>query len=483
MLISVTRAILLSLLICVSLASAQKNAKKDAPQRLIELSVAATTASGEPATDLQPGDIQLSEDGKPRPLVFFRFDGAGRKMAAPAEGEFVNRAGPTPTVLLLDRWNDRALTTAMAWNDISKALEHMESVERVYVYFLTPKDELFPVNAVPPPGADLRMPIQPAPGELRARLDEAVRKLSGVRNVDAYDPILRGNSTLQVLAGLGGQMAAMLGRKNLIWVTYGFPLEMHIDAQDIDFTPSVRAFTIQAAQAGIVMYTVQETEQGPGANPIGESLATLQTFAALTGGRSYPSGNSDSALADSRADGRGSYRVAYYSPSREGDRKEHKIRLETPRKDIHLVTRQSYVDNPPPDLDTQKDALLEAAAHSPFDASDIGLRASISTDASRQTAHLTIRVDPADVFMEHSGDKYHGHLDLVIDSYVNRTFAQASPQPGKDIDFTQDQFNQAMKDGIVLEQDLPLPGNVEALRAVVFDPVLHSVGSVVIPVK
>jgi len=206
---------------------------------------------------------------------------------------------------------------------------------------------------------------------------------------------------LQTFGSLGGQIAATLGRKNLIWVTYGFPLQMHIDAQNIDFTPSVRVFTTQAAQVGIVMYTVQETEQGPGANPIGQSLDTLQTFAALTGGRSYSSGNSDSALADSRADGRGSYRLAYYSPSREGDRKEHKIRLETPRKDIHLVTRQSYFDGPPPDLDAQKDAMLQAVAHSPFDASDIGLRASISTNASRQSAHLTIRVNPADVFMEH----------------------------------------------------------------------------------
>lgn len=36
--------------------------------------VAASSASGDPVSDLQVADVQVSEDGTPRSLVFFRYD-------------------------------------------------------------------------------------------------------------------------------------------------------------------------------------------------------------------------------------------------------------------------------------------------------------------------------------------------------------------------------------------------------------------------
>lgn len=50
-------------------------------------------------------------------------------------------------------------------------------------------------------------------------------------------------------------------------------------------------------------------------------------FSSLTGGRWYPSDYTAPALAGALADGRATYRLAYYAPIRPKDKKEHKIRL------------------------------------------------------------------------------------------------------------------------------------------------------------
>jgi hypothetical protein len=121
---------------CLSLALAQSNAKSDSRQRLIKLSVAATDEKGGPVADLTASDIKLRQDGKPCDVVFFRFAGSPRGIAPVAPGEFVNRPGRPPILILLDRWNERMLAMTNGWQDISTALAHMETVERVYIYLL-----------------------------------------------------------------------------------------------------------------------------------------------------------------------------------------------------------------------------------------------------------------------------------------------------------------------------------------------------------
>ena len=121
-------------------------------QRLITLNVAATNSRDEPVTDLKSADIQLREDGKPQPIVFFQFAGSTRAMAPPAPGEFANHAGPPPVVILLDRWNERLVMSSRSGIELGTAIQRMEKVGNVYIYFLTNKGELASVH--PLPGAD-----------------------------------------------------------------------------------------------------------------------------------------------------------------------------------------------------------------------------------------------------------------------------------------------------------------------------------------
>ena len=453
-------------------------------QRLVRLNVSAINANGEPVTDLRDADIRLREDGKQRPVVFFRFAGSKRPMTLLTAGEVSNRPAPAPTVILLDRWNERLTTTTTAWNDMGAALKRLESVDRVYIYFLTNQANLFPVYPLPGTEADLRAAVEPTSAQLSARLDEAVRKFNGFRVMEAQDPFLRVNATLQALNALGRQMATIAGRKNLIWVTHGFPLTVRlVGGEFADFTPQVRAFSAAAARTEISVYAVDQSAAGSGADQGSLGRMTLEIATALTGGRWYPSGNTDLALSGAMSDALGNYRLAYYSPDRENDRKEHKIHIESTRKGVRLLTREGYFDGiADVDPDAFEEGFLGSQRRSPFDADEIGLRVTTSRNPTSTAMHLAIHVDPADVLLERRNDNYRGRLTVMILSYSDGFLKQATAAVHKDLTLTAEQFSKATKDGLDVSQDLPVADKIDKIRVMVFDRELYGLGSVTISV-
>jgi len=469
---------------CASLAFAQASGKADPHQRLVKLTVAASDARGDPVVDLRAGDIQIREDGTARSVLFFRFARSKSTLSPPGPGEFINRPAATPTLILLDRWNERLLTMASAWQDISAALAHLETVDRVYVYFLTSHGDLFPVHPLPEANADLRVADPPTSAELVAKLNEAVRTMLGLRATDALDPILRANTTFQAL-GIFSRMASIAGRKNLIWVTHGLPLNVNLPGGGwADFTVPVQNLSQAAARSQVAIYTVAQSAEGAGADPTDVAKQTLQMIFALTGGRSYASGRSENALEDALADSRGSYRLAYYSPARENDRKEHKIRVESVRKGVRLLTREGYFGSAPePDPDQLAEAAFGGESHGPFDATEIALRVAMSRKPPASIVHFDVYVDPADVLLERRGEGFQGSLTVTFALYSNSVFQGVLPPLQKDLTFTQEQFNSVLKDGIVIPQDVTVSDQIQQVRVMVFDRALSGLGSVTIPTR
>jgi VWFA-related protein len=458
---------------------AQSN--ESAPQRkLVTLNFAATNSRDEPVTDLKSADIQLREDGKSQPIVFFRFAGGASKTAPPAPGEFANHAAPPPVVILLDRWNERLVMSSRSGIELGAAIQRLESVGNVYIYFLTNKGELAPVHPLPGAGDNPHPAANPSPAELRAELDHGIQQFQGFRNRD--DLSTRINTTFRGLETLSAKMGALAGRKSLIWVTEGIPLMFRSGQRigTVDYTPQVRSLSELAAQSQISMYTVDQTN-GTGAS---ELSRTLQMFSALTGGRWYARDDAAGALADALSDTRGSYRLAYYSAAPEKDGKEYKIHLDTTRKGVRLLTREGFtagVAGPGPDqIET---AAFNNQIDSPFDAAEIGLRVAMSRAQPAGAVHFDIRVDPADVLIEHSGELFQAKLDVMVGFYSGRLLKGTSPATRMDFRFTQAQLDRAAKEGIVLPLNLPVGAEIQNARVIVFDPGLQALGSVTMPTK
>ncbi len=467
----------------VTVAFAQPKRDAEAPQRLVLLDVAATNAKGEPVTDLRASEIRIREDGKVHPAAFFHFAGPKRAMMALVEGESANRPAVTPTLILFDRWNERMTVALSAWNSLGSALQRLESVDSIFIYFLTNHGDLFPVHPLPSADADLRAMVEPTPVQLRGKLDEAVRTLNGFRDIDVEDPSLRINTTFRALYLLGSQMAAIAGRKNLIWVTHGFPLTLMLP-EIIDFSPQIRQFSAAATENQISIYTVDESAQG--AADLGSVfLQTLEMFSSLTGGRLYSTDNTPEALSAAIADGRGNYRLAYYSPTRPKDRREHKIRLESSRKGAHLLTSEGYFpDVAAPDPDALEHSLFSSVPHSPFDAGEIGLRVALSQAPSGSATHFSIHIDPGDILLEQRDGSYRGQLALLFAFYSHGFLERAASPVHINVNLTPDQFSQAQKGGIDASQDVEVSSDAEKIRVIVMDRKLHALGSVTVsPLK
>jgi len=448
----------------------------------VKINVVATDSKGAPVTDLRASDIRIREDGAPRTLVFFRLAGGNPEMARPAVNEFVNRPGPPVTVVLLDRWNETEATMVSAWQDVSAAVAHLENVDRVYIYYLANHGELVPVRALPGVETDLRVPEPPAASALVAKLNESVRALSGLRDINNIDPLERANKTMQAL-GIVSRMGAIAGPKNLVWVTHGFPIQvLSLQQEWVDYTRPLMDLAETAVRSQVAIYTVDQSAQGAGANPAGLAKQTLELLSAQTGGRWYSSGSAAEALAGVAKDARGSYQLAYFSPVDAKSTKQHKLRLESARKEVHLLTRASIAgEEATTDPDEIADDVFARQSHSPFEATEIGLR--VARTAKPTVLHLEIHVDAADVFLERRGDRFQGNLSMKFALYHDGTYEDAAPAIRQDLDFTQEQYDNARKDGIVMARDVEVTDKIDQVRVMLFDRGIQGLGSVTVPVK
>ncbi len=294
------------LLFALAAGISPATAQSEGEQRLIKLNVAAIDAKGEPVTDLTAADIQLKEDGKARTLAFFRFSGSKRPMDPPAPGEVATRPAPPTTVLLLDRWNERIISTATAWTELTQAIRSLETTDGVYVYMLTNKGEMLPIRGLPEPG--MHPPATLTAAELSGLLDDAVKKNQGFRSVDQIDPILAANTTFRAFNQLGVLMTSVSGRKNLVWVTHGLPLTVRIPGGDYkDFTPQIRAIAAASVLSEISIYTVDQSAAGQALHPAACRAKRLKCLRALPVDGGIPSDGIDRAIAGAMADSHGNY--------------------------------------------------------------------------------------------------------------------------------------------------------------------------------
>ena len=92
---------------------------------------------------------------------------------------------------------------------------------------------------------------------------------------------------MNALKKLGGEMMSMPGRKSLVWVTHGVPLNgVSVSEQGrVDFTNPLRIVCQELERAQIVVYPVAESTSGAAAALVTESEQSLEEFASITGGR------------------------------------------------------------------------------------------------------------------------------------------------------------------------------------------------------
>ncbi len=506
-----------ALVAAVVWAGSKKNAKGGmGPTRMVTLNVAAEDAQGQPVEDLTESDFQVTDKGKAQSITLFRHNTETPEKLVERLGphQFSNRTGEVPppvTLILFDLLNERMGQQGYARGQIIEALSKLESANYLYFYMLT-VEGLLPVQALPEPNEE-PAPKTAAPWtkQIQPRLDAALNNVFRMRPYMYTDD--RVMMTFNVLESLATRLGAVAGRKNIVWITHGVPIAIGparsgVDIP-IDYEPVLKELNAALDRAQVAVYPVDLAPPGTqspmqaasnvpggaggGTNGGGfaESSATmpgvasadtLEEMAAMTGGRAYINTDIPGAIRQALKDSKSSYAIGYYPPPANWDGKMHKIKLKCSRKGVKLVAKTEYMAYPPEAAGMQAEqAALRAAMLSPFDASEIGLLATATPDEKTPaTTHLQLQIRAQDVSMLPLGDHFGGELALTYVIYGPDGRPQASNPVPLRMDFTTQQKDDVMKNGITAGGNLQFGPQVHKVRVVVFDNNSSAVGSVTV---
>jgi VWFA-related protein len=370
-----------------------------ANSRLVLVDVVVSNGNGEPVHNLKQQDFTVLEDGKPQTLVSFDEQRPDAKAkTAPAEvnlpaNVYTNYTTRTEsgalTVLLFDLLNTDRPDLVYAKNEMLSFLKKLPPGKRVALFtlgsqlkmvqgFTEDSDQLIAaaqqISMLPNPVYTNSKQLSGAIAEAResgiAKSPAAFRSLVQFLGEDYQGKLdSRSQDTLDALTQLAHALAVLPGRKNLIWISGGFPFDIAGNAQRAQRVTASQLPKVAALLAAnrIAVYPVDargvltmaadastrsseifgqreayETLSGQYAENI-SIVETLNDMAKLTGGRAYINRNDlDSAIADGMRTGASYYSLAYRPVNQNWDGKFRKITVKAPQPDLKLLYRSGY---------------------------------------------------------------------------------------------------------------------------------------------
>jgi VWFA-related protein len=465
--------------------------------RMVDLNIVAVDGHGAPINDLTRDDFQVADAGKPQKIAFFRH--RERALTPPPQlgpDEFSNRSAanvPRATLILFDLMNETFATRGATANMLVQDLQALESPDYIYLYLITVNGQLFPVHGLPgSEGEPMPEDGQPWTHHVKPLLDQALRAVLQVRDPGILEDVqYRAEITFRVLDAVAAQLSSVPGRKSIVWLSDGVPIELGPHRSDtgdfVDFTPLLRQMSESMERCGVSIYPVRTIMIGSPSNIDGashdgmSSLDTLDTFAHMTGGRPDAGKDVGAAVRQAIRDMRTSYQIGYYPPGANWDDKFHKLRITCARKGVHIQAKTGYYAWREAPGTHSNDAML-AALSARFDAGEIGLRARLASDPKTAGARtLEARIDAHDVVLVHEGNAYEGQLRLAIAGMIPGARPQTTQIIPLNLHFSQQERDQALGQGIGFAQQIRLPRDASAIRLIVYDRSSQAVGSVTVP--
>jgi len=551
------RALAAGLVLPGLLAFAQAQEPAPAPivrrtARLVEVSVVVQDATGKAVTGLKREDFGLLDEGKRQDITLFVPDARGTQLATDTpqdENTFTNRVerrGAIPTsvsIILLDGLNTRKADQYFARQQVLSFLLTLKPNDRVAVYALGLG--LYRLHDFTSDPAALRRAVQayqgttggvlrdsrPASGEQtlgalsgkdaagKAMIENMMQWLDAVRDREAqYMMTERVRITTAALEAIGRHAAGIPGRKNLIWVSGGFPLSMGYGTAPNTFNvaPSRVSFYSDAERsvralndAGLVIYPVEARgvfdsfSENPNlyqstprmvttAQPKGPDAATDDTdrdslilLAQRTGGRAFYNTNDIAgAVRTAIEDSEGSYLLGYSPDHGAWFGNWRKIKVKVDRPNLRIRHRPGYFAMPEVSA-YQADRLAAtlSSASSPLEATAIPLTARVAfADAGRALLSVSVQVEYRALQLQRgTGNRFQGTFDV--------TFAQFDAGGARlryltqtvDMNLRSGTMFSMSKEGLEMERVIPLEPRATEVRIAVRDAATGTTGSVSIP--
>lgn len=534
-----------------------------ATTRLVEVTVVAQK-HGVPVRDLRREDFRVLDEGKPQQVSFFSANApapaapAGEKSATsvPASAgstkTFSNRgealSGPgSATVILIDPFNTGWADQIRAKQAIIGFLRQIRPEDRIGIYaarwpgylqilyeLTQDSSELVKRLAAWNPdvagnsanngslqGSDLMQGMSDLLHGYGGSSDEAELKVFAgfVQSHNPHnnysDTIDRTEVSLKLFEAIANHVAAIPGRKNLIWVSTGFPVlpkmrDAMRDTMRLLSNANVALYAVDAP--GLLTLQPDATARPPLTSAVGGggtggarvfnpqwaqrtartnnrflemTQAPMLEMSALTGGRAFLNTNDiQGAIRTAAEEASITYTLGFYPASPRHDGKFHRIEVKIDgRLDVSIRYRKGYVDAPDPANDPQgRTAAIRDAAWSPLDATAIGISAEV-VPASADRYDLRLRIDPRTLDLQREHDQFNGRVDVVLvqEDHEGGQYDQVLDTLA--LALKPDTYRRALADGLAYNHSLQLDPKANELRVIVRDAFSGNVGSLTIPFK
>jgi len=534
---------------------------------MVLIDVVVTDKQGKPVAGLRADDFALEEKGKAQKITSFSIPTEASSPSEPLPpGIYSNRAqyrspgGPT-TVLLLDALNTTFKDQAYARQQMLKFVQQQyRPGERMAVFTLTgrlgvlqdftsdpqilytalqryrPVPQEFASAAHPTTGGagpltanEAAVSLDPgaipdhggsAGSGLRPGVDIAIssaqQAIASFAGADvAYGQDQRVQLTLTALKSIARILGGLPGRKNIIWVTGGFPFTLIpedrtvTDAELAEALPSLNtrrvdehssgnyAATFRAAHADdlretsarlsnaqVAIYPVDA--RGLSISTDIDSVETMREMARETGGRAYVNQNEiKDGVAQAFADQAAVYTLGYYPENKKYDGQYRSIKVKLNRSGVEVFHRRGYYAIDPAQLKGYNPGQeVTAALGDALPSTLVAFRAQVKSAADNSTKGklgVSFLVDADTLSAEDASGGKHMNVAFYATVYSRDGKMLANHSQKVDQVFKADIYQQVLQSGIMLHMDLdPVPGANE-IRLAVQDVRTGMVGTIDAP--
>jgi VWFA-related protein len=494
----------LLLLPALILSSAQNPAPSDtaAPtlhvySRETILDVLVTDDKGKPVTGLKQSDFTVLEDGHPQPIRSFReYDKSAPPAQAPTlppntytNARTVPANGPVQ-IFLFDLLGSPPADIDRSKKYIAEYLRSMPEGTQVVVFALTPRKDLVVLHDFTTDGPSAAA---------------AVDKL----DVEwIHEPVRATPIAIAGMNRIADYVAAIHGRKNLIWIVPGMPLLITRDGglscaigpPDMTIVHRLMDLYDRFTQEQIAIYPL---------NPRGVHLAIpgcdAEEVADATGGATDNTNDYKAETAQFVDASAHFYTLSYVPPRPDNDGHFHPITIQVDRPGLHLNYRNGYNDEQPgppapallhdmiqgpmrlgaiPSTQLLFEMRVEPAAASP--PSQPGLTAASVQPATPHTKgspyDVVFQLDPTQLAYTEAPD-FNRTCSLEFDLGAYDSFSQlvAVRSQTLKITVTPAQYIAFTHKPFIFTLPIDLPHGQLTLRAAVFDTSANKAGTLEIP--
>jgi VWFA-related protein len=427
------------------------------------IDVVATNSKGEPVPDLKVEDFAVLEDGKPQKISAFTYKQHNKstQTASATGGGFSNtpqyKDVSSLNVILMDSINGDFASYAYGRDELIKFLDKGTLTQPTALYVLEQKLTLLHdfntdigelkalVQAYKPKGPVFVQDVYAAASPFSAR---APSNSTTVNTMDV---------SVTALNTLASALAGYPGRKNLIWVSAGFPISLYPEiiednpdpfckpqcgdpnglsigrvpsfgrGSGKDFQEAVEKVANALMNAQVAVYPIDEL--GVLKDNKINSIQTMRSLADRTGGKAfYNSNNVEMGISASLDDGSTYYTLEYYPANKTWDEKFRAIEVKT-RQGVNLRYRQGYYALEPGSNDKKKDAekvltktFSDALSLDSPSATAVVFHAGVTPPSDKaQKVTVSFAIDPHTISFEHKDDGLeHALVSCAVAAYSDK---------------------------------------------------------------